>query len=132
MRSDYDITSSINDFAVKFLRESLSIIPCITADLTSLATLLHSTCKCLSTVLTITNSVGTVLTFQFSPGFGSEASVPAVSRYWFWYLGSGSYLSIPGFRNKVFRGLFANAKFWYLLDPFRFQNNTSGQGVVSG
>ena len=27
------------------------------------------------------SSVGTVLIFQFSPGFGTEASVPAVSRY---------------------------------------------------
>ena len=47
-------------------------------------------------------SVGTVLIFRFSPGFGTDASVPAVSRYRFWYLGSGSYFSIPGFRYKVF------------------------------
>ena len=46
-------------------------------------------------------SVGTVLIFQFSPGFGTEASVPAVPRYRFWYLGSGSYFSIPGFWYKV-------------------------------
>ena len=51
-------------------------------------------------------SVGTVLVFQFNPGFGTEASVTAVSRYQFWYSGSGSYFSIPGFWYEVFRGLF--------------------------
>ena len=45
-------------------------------------------------------NVGTVLIFQFSSGFGSEALVTAVSRYWFWYLGSGSYFSIPGFGTR--------------------------------
>ena len=48
----------------------------------------------------IYNSVGTVLIFQFSPGFGTEAlvtAVPAVPRYRFWYLGSGSDFLIPGF-----------------------------------
>ena len=58
-------------------------------------------------------SVGTVLIFQFNPGCGTGASVPAVPRYWFWYLGSGSYFSIPGFRYKVCRGLFAFVSFWY-------------------
>ena len=38
-----------------------------------------------------------VLIFQFSPGFGTEASALAVPRYRFLYLGSGSYFSIPGF-----------------------------------
>ena len=32
----------------------------------------------------IRSSVGTALIFQFSPGFGTEASVPAVPRYRFW------------------------------------------------
>ena len=31
-------------------------------------------------------SVGTVVIFQFSPGFGTEASVPVVPLYQFWYL----------------------------------------------
>ena len=38
----------------------------------------------------VISSVGMVLIFQFSPGFGTEAAVPAVPRYRFWYLGSGS------------------------------------------
>ena len=42
-------------------------------------------------------SVGTVLIFQFNPGFGTEASVTAVPQYRFWYLSSGSYFSIPKF-----------------------------------
>ena len=58
-------------------------------------------------------SVGTVLIFQFSPGFGTEASVPAISWYRFWHLGSGSLISKPGFRYKVFRGLFAFVSFRY-------------------
>ena len=44
----------------------------------------------------IKSSVGTVLIFQFSPLFGTEASVPAVPRYRFYYLGSNSFSSIPG------------------------------------
>ena len=70
-------------------------------------------------------SVGTILIFQFSPGFSTEASVPAVPLYRFWYLGSGSYFSIPGSRYMVFKGLFAFVSFWYcfgsLLDPFQLQ-----------
>ena len=54
-----------------------------------------------------------VLIFQFSPGFGTEASALAVPRYRFLYLGSGSYFSIPGFEYKVFRGLFAFSSFRY-------------------
>ena len=73
----------------------------------------------------VSNSVGTVLIFQFSPGFGSEASVPAVSRYRFWYLGSGSYLSIPGFRYKVFRGLFAFFQI-LVLTWFHFGSKSGG------
>ena len=46
------------------------------------------------------DSVLTVLIFQFSPNFDAEASVPAVSRYRFWYLGSGSYFSIQGFGTR--------------------------------
>ena len=63
----------------------------------------------------IKSSVGTVLIFQFSPLFGTEALVPAVPRYRFWYLGSGSFFSIPGFQYKVFRGLFAfvSVCYWF-------------------
>ena len=57
--------------------------------------------------------VGTILIFQFSPGFGTEAPVPALPQYTFWYLDSGSYFSIPGLRYKVFRGLFALVSLWY-------------------
>ena len=45
-------------------------------------------------------SVETVLIFQFSPGFSTEASVPVVPRYRFWYIGSGSYFSIQGFGTR--------------------------------
>ena len=45
-------------------------------------------------------SVGTLLIFQFSPGFGTDASVPAVSLYRFWHLSSGSYFSIQGFGTR--------------------------------
>ena len=58
-------------------------------------------------------SVLVVLTFQIRPGVRAEASVPAVPQYRFWYLGSGSYFSIQGFRYKVFRGLLAFFSFWY-------------------
>ena len=58
-------------------------------------------------------SIGTVVIFQFSPGFGAEALVPVVPLYLFWYLGSGSYFLIPGFCYKVFRGLFAFVPFLF-------------------
>ena len=68
-------------------------------------------------------SVGTVLIFQFSLGFGTKASVPAIPQCLFWYLSSGSYYSIPGFLYKVYGGLFALFSFWYwfgsILVPFR-------------
>ena len=48
-------------------------------------------------------SVGTVLIFQFCPGFGTEALVPTVPWYRLWYLGSGSYFSVSGFGYQVFR-----------------------------
>ena len=75
-------------------------------------------------------SVVTVLIFQISHCFGTEASIlrfqctvcgtsVLVPQFWylilvprfcisvlvprFWYLGSGSYFSIPGFRYNVFR-----------------------------
>ena len=55
-----------------------------------------------------------MLIFQFGPSFSTEVSVPAVPWKRFCYLGSGSYLSIPGFWYKVFMGLFAFlSKFWY-------------------
>ena len=65
--------------------------------------------KCDLIVLNI--SVGMVLIFQFSSGFGTEASVPAAQRYWFWYFNSGSYFSIPGFWYKVFSGYLHMAHF---------------------
>ena len=52
-------------------------------------------------------SVGTVLISQFSPGFGTEASVPVVHGSGSWYLNSGYYFSIPRFRYTVFR-VFSN------------------------
>ena len=55
----------------------------------------------------LTCSFDTVLIFQFSRGIGTEASVPAILWYRFWYLGSCSYFSIPGFWCKVYSGLYA-------------------------
>ena len=81
----------------------------------------------------IENSVGTVQIFQFSPGFGAEALVPAVPLYPFWYLGSGSLFSIPGFQYKVFRGLFAFVSFWYCFGfisvPFLFNFGPKSGGT---
>ena len=102
--------------------------------------------------------VVSVLIFQFSPSFGTEALVPVVPRYRFWQLSFGSYFSIPGFWYKVFKGLFAfvsfsrNLKLWYwnldCLEPkllkffrtkiqklrlfryFRFQTNTTKKGAI--
>ena len=70
-------------------------------------------------------SVGMVLIFQFSPGFGTEASAPAVPLYRFWYLSSGSRFSlIPGFHYKVFRGLFVFfSHFGTSLVPFGLHFN---------
>ena len=76
----------------------------------------------------LSSSVGTVLSFQFSPGFGSEASVPVVSRYRFWYLGSGFYFLIPGFPYWVFMGLFAFFLFWYWFGPIFDSNFGSKSG----
>ena len=59
--------------------------------------------------------VDTILIFQFSPGFGTEAPVPALPQYRFWYLDSGSCFSIPGVRYKVFRGFFAFVSLWYWI-----------------
>ena len=61
--------------------------------------------------------------FQFNPGFGTEASVPAAPLCRFWYLGSGSCSSITGYRYKLFWGFFAFVSFWYwfgyITIPFR-------------
>ena len=55
-----------------------------------------------SHVPAITSSVGTVLIFQFSPGFGTEASVPAVLRYWFWFLLLSTRVSVQGFQRVIY------------------------------
>ena len=78
---------------------------------------------------TILISVGTVLIFQFSPGFGSEASVPEDSRYRFWYLGSGSFCWIPGFLYKVFRGYLHFSNFGTGLVPFRCHFGSKSGGT---
>ena len=82
----------------------------------------------------IVSSVGTVLIFQFNPGFGTEASVLAVPQYPFWYLGFSSLLSIPGIRHKVFRGLFAFVSFWYWFGSisvlFWLQNQVEPKPLV--
>ena len=54
-----------------------------------------------------------VLIFQFSPGFGTEASVPAVPRYRFLYLGSGSS-RYQGFGTR-FSGVICICLFMVLL-----------------
>ena len=53
--------------------------------------------------------------FQFSPGFGTEASVPVVPRYRLRYLISGSYLMVPEFWYNFCMGLFAFSSFLVLV-----------------
>ena len=78
----------------------------------------------------IYSSFGTVLIFQFSPGFGTEASVPAVSRYRFLYLNSVSYFSLPGFRYKVFRELFVFVSFRYRCGSISAPNQVEPKVLV--
>ena len=69
-----------------------------------------------------------VLIFQFSPGFGTEASGPGVPWYLFWYLGFGSYFTIQRFRYTRFSGGYLHlSHYWYwywfgsISVPFRLQ-----------
>ena len=52
------------------------------------------------------------------------SAVPPVLVPRFWYLGSGSYFSIPGFRYKIFGRLFAFLHFGTSLVPFRLHFNS--------
>ena len=63
-------------------------------------------------------SVGTVLIFQFIPGFGTEDSVPTVQRYH----GSGSYFSIPELRSG-FSGVIC---IFFILVRFHFGFKSGG------
>ena len=50
----------------------------------------------------IRNSFGTVLIFLPSIGFGTEALVPAVPWYWFWFLLFDTRVSLRGFQGVIF------------------------------
>ena len=78
----------------------------------------------------LNSSVGTVLIFQLNPVFGTEASNPAVPRYRFWYLVSGSYFSIPRFRYKVFRRLIAVVLFRYWFGSISAPNQVEPKALV--
>ena len=65
----------------------------------------------------ISNSVGTVPIFKFSPGLGTEASIPRFQR-----TGSGTSILVPtsqyqGFGTQGFQGLFVFFQFNTILVP---------------
>ena len=62
-----------------------------------------------------------ILIFQFCPGFGSEASVSAVSWYRFCYLCCGSTSWYQGFGNGFSGGYLHLSNFGTGSVPFRFQ-----------
>ena len=47
------------------------------------------------------SSVGTVLTFHFGPGFGTEASVPAAPQYQLWFLLLDTRVSVQNFQGII-------------------------------
>ena len=85
----------------------------------------------------LTISVGTLLIFQFSPGFRTVALVPPVPRYRFWHFGSGSYVSISWCWYKVFSKLFAfflygtgSIPFWYHFGSISTPNQVKPKALV--
>ena len=68
------------------------------------------------TWIDINISVGTVLIYQFNPGFGTEAAVP-----WFWFLLIDTRVAVQGLQ-----GLTAFFLIWHLFGSIsislRFQN----------